>query len=68
MIDYDVYYRLAGSCVGCRRVSWLCRRNQRCSRYSKKIKKGDAPYPTGFEPRGSKRCKALDEPQEKGEG
>jgi hypothetical protein len=46
----DTYYRLAGTCVGCRRVTWLCRRYRRCSKYSATPKRGHEAMPTGFAP------------------
>lgn len=50
MSDYDTIYRLSGSCLGCRRVTWLCRRNRRCSRYNQTARKGYVATPTGFYP------------------
>ncbi len=44
----DAYYGLTGTCVGCRRVTWLCRRDRRCSRYAKTPKRDHVTMPTGF--------------------
>ena len=46
----DCYYDLKGTCKGCRRVTWLCRRDRRCRRYNKKPKPGCVAKPTGFYP------------------
>ena len=48
--DPDAYYGLKGSCVGCRRVTWLCRRDRRCSKYATTPKRGHVAKPTGFKP------------------
>ena len=46
--DPDIYYQLKGTCIGCRRVTWLCRRDRKCSKYSTKPKKGYTAKPTGY--------------------
>ena len=43
-----LYYGLTGTCCGCRRVSWLCRRDRRCSKYNQKPKRGYVALPTGY--------------------
>ena len=50
MTDNDNRYRLTGSCCGCRRVTWLCRRNRRCSKYATQPKPGYVATSTGFQP------------------
>ncbi len=45
----DRYYNLRGSCRGCRRVTWLCRRDRRCLRYAMTIQKGYEVRPTGYQ-------------------
>ena len=32
------FVKLSGSCVGCRRFTWLCRQDRRCSRFGTKPK------------------------------
>jgi len=48
MDEIDKKYKLTGTCVGCRRVTWLCRRNRRCSRYGATARPGFVATPTGF--------------------
>ena len=48
MNEIDTKYKLTGTCVGCMRVSWLCRRNRRCSRYKTTARSGFVATPTGF--------------------
>jgi hypothetical protein len=47
--DPDDYYRLTGTCKGCRRVTWLCRRDRRCARYATTVKRGYVAWPTGYQ-------------------
>ena len=47
--DYDLYYNLRGTCKGCRRVTWLCRRDRRCRKYAATPVKGYIAMPTGFQ-------------------
>jgi hypothetical protein len=44
----DAYYGLTGTCVGCRRVTVLCRRDRKCGKYATKPRKGAVARPTGF--------------------
>ena len=44
----DEYYNLRGTCKGCRRVIWLCRRDRRCRRYATTVQDGYLPRPTGY--------------------
>jgi hypothetical protein len=46
--DYDLYFNLRGTCKGCRRVTWLCRRDRKCSKYATTPVKGHVAMPTGF--------------------
>jgi len=46
--DPDSYYGLEGSCVGCRRVTWLCRRDRRCSKYAATPRRGYVASRTGY--------------------
>ena len=70
MTDYDTKYRLTGTCTGCRRVKWLCRRNRRCSRYSQTVQAGYVATPTGFypprnnAPGNNEAANELDAPQQ----
>ena len=45
----DWYYNLRGTCKGCRRVTWLCRRDRRCRKYATTIQKGYEARPTGYQ-------------------
>lgn len=51
--DPDAYYGLSGTCRGCRRVTWLCRRDRKCAKYGRKPKKGFVAMPTGYKREGS---------------
>jgi hypothetical protein len=44
----DELYNLHGTCKGCRRVTWLCRRDRRCSKYATTPKRGHVATPTGY--------------------
>ena len=48
LAEADTYYGLTGTCVGCRRVTLLCRRDRKCGKYATKPRKGDVAMPTGF--------------------
>ena len=48
MSEIDEKYKLSGTCLGCMRVTWLCRRYRRCSRYNTKPQRGFVSRPTGF--------------------
>lgn len=54
-ISPEVYYGLTGTCGGCRRVSWLCRRDRRCSKYNKNPKRGYVAMPTGYSKPNSRK-------------
>ena len=51
--DIDKKYGLTGSCIGCRRVTWLCRRDRKCGKYNRKPKAGYIARPTGYAKPGS---------------
>jgi len=38
------YYGLTGTCRGCKRVSFACRRDRRCRRYNTRAKPGHYDY------------------------
>jgi hypothetical protein len=56
----DEYYGLTGTCRGCRRVSWLCRRHRRCTRYNAKPKKGHVARPSGYYPQETERSETVE--------
>jgi hypothetical protein len=55
--DYDLYYNLRGTCKGCRRVTWLCRRDRRCRKYAATPVKGYIAMPTGFQKPNQMLCR-----------
>jgi hypothetical protein len=59
----DEYYGLTGTCRGCRRVSWLCRRHRRCTRYNAKPKKGHVARPSGYYPQETERSETVEPTQ-----
>jgi hypothetical protein len=62
--DPDNYYGLTGSCKGCRRVTWLCRRHRRCSKYAATPKRGYIAKPTGYQPNNALCVKVESTPAE----
>ena len=64
--DPDAYYSLTGSCKGCRRVTWLCRRNRRCSKYAATPKRGYVAKPTGYQSKRVK-CRVCGQGEDEGE-
>lgn len=49
-IDPDSAYKLTGTCRGCQRVTWLCRRDRRCERYATTARAGYTAQRRGFYP------------------
>lgn len=49
MSAIDEKYHLTDTCVGCRRVTWLCARDRRCKRYATTPKPGYNPGSCGYE-------------------
>lgn len=61
--DIDAYYSLRGTCKGCRRVTWLCRRDRRCAKYATTPKRGHVARPTGYQPNASGQPRLAQEKQ-----
>ena len=58
-VSPDQCYNLHGTCKGCRRVTWLCRRDRRCSKYATTPKRGYVAKLTGYQPNGAGQTPAA---------
>jgi hypothetical protein len=58
-VSPDECYNLRGTCRGCKRVTWLCRRTRKCSKYATTPKRGYVAMPTGYQLRSGDTLRGV---------